>query len=111
MEIVEDLLDPHQIGFRKGSSTVQALAALIHNWLTAMEKPDMVVQVLKHDFRKAFDKVDQTILLSMLANTGYLLSLSVGLQTFCMRRNSASKSDQSHYFRVSLRLESPKVLC
>ncbi len=70
MEIVEGLLDPHQFGSPKVSSTIISLAGLIHNWLTALEKPDMVVRVLMLDFRKAFDKVDHKILLSKLANTG-----------------------------------------
>ncbi len=70
MEIVEDLFDPHQFGSCNWSSTLIALAGLIYNWLTALEKPDMVVQVLMLDFRKAFDKVDYKILLSKLVNTG-----------------------------------------
>ncbi len=38
MEIVEGLMDPHQVGSRKVSSTIIALAGLIHNWLTALKK-------------------------------------------------------------------------
>ncbi len=70
MKIVEDLLDPQQFGSRKGSSTILALEDLIHNWLTVMEKPDMLVLDLMLDFRNVFDKVDHKILMSELANTG-----------------------------------------
>ncbi len=66
MEIVEGLLDPHKFGSCKGSSTIIALAGLIHNWLTALRKTDIVVRVLMLDFRDAFDKVDHKILQSGL---------------------------------------------
>ena len=70
MDIISDLLDPYQFGSIAGSSTVHALIELHHNWLIGLEKPGKVVRILFLDFRKAFDRVDHTILLNKLANMG-----------------------------------------
>ncbi len=37
MDVNEDLIDTHQYGSVKGSSTVLALVELVHCWLAALE--------------------------------------------------------------------------
>ncbi len=63
MDVIEDLIDTHQYGSAKGSSTLLALVELVHFWLAALEPNGNVVRILLLDFRKAFDRVDHTILL------------------------------------------------
>ena len=78
MEFMEEVLDQHQFGSRKGHSTVHTLVELHHQWLEAVETTGRVVRVLMLDFRKAFDRVDHHILLTKLSNLGLLTFLSGG---------------------------------
>ncbi len=66
LELFNDLMDPHQFGSLKRSSTDMALAELVHGWLTAFEKPGTVIRVLFLDLKKAFNRVKHHILLSKL---------------------------------------------
>ncbi len=69
LDLIKHPIDPHQYGSKPGCSTTQALDELLHS-LASLEKPDRVVQILFLVFRKAFDKVDHTILLTKLATAG-----------------------------------------
>ena len=51
-------------------STVHALVELIHHCQQGLDEPGKVLRVLLLDYSKAFDRVDHTILLRKLANTG-----------------------------------------
>ncbi len=39
MDIIDDMLDPHQYGSCTGCSTTLTLAELIHGWVSAVETP------------------------------------------------------------------------
>jgi hypothetical protein len=64
------LLDPHQYGSLQNRSTVIALAELIHQWITNLEKPGVCVRILLLDFQKAFDRVDHGIIICKLKEMG-----------------------------------------
>ncbi len=70
MDVIEDLINTHQYGCVKGSSTVLALVVLVDCWLAALESNRKVVRILLMDFRKAFDRIDHNILLHKLTNAG-----------------------------------------
>ena len=69
-EPLTPVLDPHQFGSRANYSTVTALVHLIHSWLLELEKPGTVIRTLLIDYRKAFDRVDHTILVNKLHHLG-----------------------------------------
>ena len=60
---------------------------MYHLWLEALEDTGSVVRILFLDFKKAFDRVDHTILLTKLANLGLPSILIKWITSFlCMRR-------------------------
>ena len=63
---LESLVDSNQFGTISGSSTVLALISMIHKWLKATDGNGASVRVLLSDYRKAFDLIDQKILVNKL---------------------------------------------
>ena len=59
------LLHPFQSGFRRKYSCNSALARLTNSWLTAMNKSEMPGVVFL-DLKKAFDLVDDEVMLNVL---------------------------------------------
>ena len=57
-----NLIHENQSGFRPKHSCRTALIRLVHQWMTCIDKGD-IVGTLFIDFRKAFDLVDHSILL------------------------------------------------
>jgi len=101
LELYKDLMDPHQYGSLKGSSTALALVELTHEWIAAMEEPGAVLRILFLDFRKAFDRVDHHILLSKLREQNIPAFLVDWLASFLCNRKQRVKigditSDWSH---------------
>ena len=101
LEFLVDIIDPHQYGSLRGSSTVMALVELVHNWLAALENFGTVVRILLLDFRKAFDRVDHHILLSKLRDCHIPNFLIQWMTAFlCERKQRVKinniKSDWSH---------------
>ncbi len=82
MEIVEELMDPYQFSSLKGSSTTFALIKLVHNWVGWLESHAKVLRILVLDFHKAFDRVDNAILMSKISNTGVPDFLTCSVTSF-----------------------------
>ena len=70
MELAGDQTDPQQYGAVSGSSTVHALVEMVHKWHHALDSPGRIVRILLLDFSKAFDRVDDRILLDKLSRLG-----------------------------------------
>jgi hypothetical protein len=95
MEFMQDILDEHQYGSLKGCSTTLALIETFHLWLGALEDTGSTVRILFLDFRKAFDRVDHSILLTKLANLGLPSFLVRWLTSFLCQRRQRVKVAQS----------------
>ena len=69
LEHLKDIsfLSNKQWGFTKGKSTTGALLTAVHNWHKLLEDGQSVCAVF-FDFKKAFDKVPHSILMSKLTN-------------------------------------------
>ena len=73
---INNILTPHQHGFRKGFSTETQLISVLEDWLSSLDKR-IRMDVLLNDFSKAFDSVPHQRLLLKLnyyGNTGNSLS-------------------------------------
>lgn len=68
--LANDLIDPNQYGFMKGSSTTSAILSLIHRCIDSIEKR-LLTAVVFIDVKKAFDCVDHELLLKKLHQLGY----------------------------------------
>ncbi|PFX13605.1 putative RNA-directed DNA polymerase from transposon BS [Stylophora pistillata] len=60
-------LEPDQFGCIPGSSTAHALINLMHNWAQATDGTGNTVRIFALDYRKAFDLIDHSLLLSKLS--------------------------------------------
>ena len=60
--------DPNQYGNIPGSSTVFALIDLINNWTFETDAKNNAVRVLLIDYKKAFDRINHSLLLTKLKN-------------------------------------------
>ncbi len=61
-------IDPLQYGGKKGSSTVYALIQLLHEWYTATDNLQTVVDIVLIDFAKAFDHLNHHIIINKFIN-------------------------------------------
>merc|ERR1711905_3670 len=66
---VNNIISKCQYGFQKGISTSDAITSQL-NYIYSNIKDNNIVFSLFLDFRKAFDVIDQTILLSKLSHYG-----------------------------------------
>ena len=66
---VENILTPHQHGFRKGFSNENQLISVLNDWFTSLDKR-ISIDVLLLDFSKAFDTVSHNRLLHKLSYYG-----------------------------------------
>ena len=64
--VVLKQIDPNQFGFIPGSSTTFALISIFHHWLSTCDSPNADVRTVLLDFKKAFDFVDQNLLVEKL---------------------------------------------
>ena len=60
------IIDPNQFGVIPGSSTSQALIKMIHCWVEATDRLGGSVRVVLFGYQKAFNLVDQTIIIDKL---------------------------------------------
>ena len=68
MDPLMPVINPHQFGSLRGSSTVHALVELIQSWHRRLDSPGKMIRVLMIDFSKAFDRVGHFIILWKLAS-------------------------------------------
>ena len=61
---LKDVVDPNQFGNISVSSTVLALISMVDKWLEATDGNGATVQVFLFDYRKAFDLIDHSILIT-----------------------------------------------
>ena len=60
------MVDPNQFGIISVSSTVLALISMVHKWLEATDGNGATVRVFLFDYRRAFDLIDHSILITKL---------------------------------------------
>ena len=81
-------IDEQQFGFQPDKSTLHYLFKLYHDILAMKNLPIATV----YDLEKAFDSLDQTLLLSMLINSGLNSPLLATIKSFYRIGKSVSKS-------------------
>ena len=84
-------IDEFQYGSQSESSTVIALAQLLHNWLLNIDSGKKVIRILLIDFSKAFDLVDHNILIEKLADIGIPGFLKSWIYSFLCDRKQRIK--------------------
>ena len=102
---INNILTPHQHGFRKGFSSETQLISVLDDWLSSLDKQTRT-DVLSIDFSKAFDSVPHQRLLPKLnyyGITGDSLSHAKSVKHKAMRilgllRRNFSGSSQ--YFKT-----------
>ena len=88
LEHLKDIsfLSNKQWGFTKGKSTTGALLTAVHNWHKLLEDGQSVCAVF-FDFKKAFDKVPHSILMSKLTNLNLDLHLVSWVASYLRNRS------------------------
>jgi hypothetical protein len=101
LSFVEPFLDNCQFGCRKGRSTLHALVAILHEWMSCLDSGGSVRTVFV-DFRKAFDLVDHNVLFTKL--------LKYQLPNFMLKWFSSYLSNRYQRVRADHHLSSWKEL-
>jgi len=101
LSVLEPSLDNFQFGCRKRRSTVHALTAILHTWMSSLDSGDSVRTVFV-DFRKAFDLVNHNILFSKL--------VKLNIPHFLLRWFGSYLSGRQQRVRTSQSLSSWKEL-
>ena len=91
MDIIGNKIDISQYGCLKGTSTTHALVDLIHSWSKAVDSLGTIVRILLLDFRKAYDLVDNTIVLGKLEKLGAPCILVNWIRAFLTDREQSTK--------------------
>jgi len=110
MPILEPSLDQGQFGCHPGRSTTHALIAIQHKWLTALEDGGSV-RALFVDFRKAFDLVDQNILITKLNKFNIPNCLLQWFQSYLSHRSQRVRINRSVSSWQSLNGSMPQGSC
>ena len=89
--MIEDIdvgehIDSRQFGSLKGSSSTYCLLDLIHNWLSELHNPGCYLRACILDFSKAFDRIDDTIVIRKLIDLGVGRSIIPWIQAVCVTR-------------------------
>lgn len=79
------ILTPFQHGFRKGLSTTTQLVTTIHDFAMAIDKGDQIDAIFL-DFRKAFDCVCHSKLLTKLSNIGLPITVINWIRSYLTSR-------------------------
>ena len=92
-----NVIDPNQFGFIPGSSTKFALISMLHKWLTATDGSGSAVRVILLDYRKAFDLVDNNLLVAKLHEYGIKPTVLNWIVDFLRNRFQRVKLDSDCY--------------
>ena len=85
---LEKFFGPHQHAFRKSASTTTALVELADNWTRLFDDTTLVGSaVLSLDFSKAFDKVDHSVLLQKMFDSGLSGGFILWLSSYLTERS------------------------
>ena len=96
LDYIVDRLDVNQYGGLRGLSTIHALVDMLHTWLLTAEERKASHVVVLLDYRKAFDYVDHTVLVTKCKS--YILP------NFIIRWLCAFLSDRSQKVRLGQEL-------
>ena len=99
---INDILTPHQHGFRKGFSTETQLISVLDDWLSSLDKQTMT-DVLLIDFSKAFDSVPHQRLLLKLNYYGITSNSLSWIENFLLDRTQCVQvsGTKSSWIRVT----------
>ena len=89
---MNQLLTPHQAGYRARRSTIGAVAELTDDTLETAEGNKLTSAVLI-DFRKAFDCMDHNIFVAKLANFGFQPSTLKWFRTYIEGRQQRTRAN------------------
>ena len=90
LETISFKIDVNQYGGLRGTSTTHALVDLLQNWHNIIHT-DETVRILYVEFRKAFDSVNQAILLDRFREFGVHPLLISWLHSFLHERQQRVK--------------------
>ena len=96
-----NLLTPHQFGFRKGRCTEDQLLLTYSHVVFGLDV-GLAVDVLLLDFSKAFDVVCHIVLLQLLTDTGFHPFLITWIRSFLSNREMRVKCDDVESSRKSV---------
>ena len=108
-----DLLYEYQFGFRQHRSTNQALIVLLDKITAALDNGDIVLGVFL-DFTKAFDTVDQRILLNKMYKYGVRGIAAKSMENYLSDRQQfvLFQNVKSDYANITSRVYTgPLVIC
>ena len=88
-------IDPNQYGFITNPCTTFALILILHHWLEATDRSGSQVRVALLDYKKAFDFVDQNLLIAKLYSIGVNPTVVNWICDFLRNRSQRVKLDSS----------------
>lgn len=94
---VLEVIDPDQFGAIPKSSTTQALASMLHQWLEATDGTGAAVRVILFDYRKAFDLIDHGILVAKILTLSIPRGVAKWVINFLTSRKQSVKLSSSCY--------------
>ncbi len=93
--MVENRLDPWQFAYKKGCSTEDAVAALVHIISKQLDKSNTTIRTVFADFSSAFNTIKVDILVSKLVQLGvnpYLIRWYISFLTNRVQRVKVNKT-------------------
>ena len=95
MSQIRQLIDPNQFGSLPGLSPTHALMSIVHHLYKATDQRDQCVRVLLLDFSKAFDRINQNILLRKMSDMAVDNTLIEWVRNFLTGRKQRVKIGNS----------------
>ena len=83
---IGDKIVSRQFGCLKGRSTTYCLLDMVHNWLSHLDSPGQYLRVCILDFSKAFDRINNNVLINKLIELGDRRSLLPWIINFLSNR-------------------------